>query len=276
MSKLEAIAKTNYTFILEVEKNFIYAEKYQWMLNNWTQCFVYIGLYLPLIFLGRDYMKSRPRFELKGPLIIWNFALTVFSIFGLIRLLPEFISALQNYGFYYSICNSDYLTDNKVPSYWSWLFVLSKVPELGDTAFVILRKQPLIFLHWYHHATVLIYTWYSYADNCSTGRWFSVMNYTAHSFMYSYYVLKLLKFRYPRQMPMFITTLQLTQMVLGCYVNIRSYQYKASGEHCDVSDNNLILSFLMYFSYFILFSNFFYNAYFKNKTEAKMSAKKMD
>ena len=36
----------------------------------------------------------------------------------------------------------------KVSSFWSWLFTLSKIPELGDTLFIVLRKQQLIFLHW--------------------------------------------------------------------------------------------------------------------------------
>ena len=58
--------------------------------------------------------------------------------------------------FYYF---NSYIEDDKVSGFWATMFVLSKVPELGDTIFIVLRKQPLIFLHWYHHATVLVYSW---------------------------------------------------------------------------------------------------------------------
>lgn len=58
----------------------------------------------------------------------------------------------------YFVCNS-FIIQNKVSGFWTTMFVLSKVPELGDTIFIVLRKQPLIFLHWYHHATVLVYSW---------------------------------------------------------------------------------------------------------------------
>ena len=43
---------------------------------------------------------------------------------------------------------ASYLTTNKVSALWTWLFIASKIPELGDTAFIVLRKQKLIFLHW--------------------------------------------------------------------------------------------------------------------------------
>jgi len=142
------------------------------------------------------------------------------------------------------------------------MFVLSKVPELGDTVFIVLRKQKLIFLHWYHHVTVLVYCWYSFSEYTAPARWFVVMNFVVHSLMYSYYALKAMRIRVARSVAMVITSLQLLQMVVGCLVNYTAFTFKTKGMSCGVSETNLRLSLLMYSSYFILFARFFYNAYF--------------
>lgn len=157
--------------------------------------------------------------------------------------------------------------DNRVGGFWNWMFTLSKVPELGDTVFIVLRKQPLIFLHWYHHVTVLLYAWYSYSDYIATARWFVCMNYLVHSAMYSYYALKALKFRVPRWIAMSITTAQLAQMVMGAAVNIWAYQVKQAGNECHVSYDNIKISLLMYTSYFVLFARFFRRAYVVNNKQ---------
>ena len=74
---------------------------------------------------------------------------------------------------------------------WGWLMTLSKVVELGDTIFIVLRKSQLSFLHWYHHITVLVYTWYAITPRPSAlSIWFSSMNYTVHTIMYTYYALR--------------------------------------------------------------------------------------
>ena len=35
--------------------------------------------------------------------------------------------------------------------------------------FIVLRKRKLIFLHWYHHTTVLVITWYAGSTMASSG-----------------------------------------------------------------------------------------------------------
>lgn len=57
----------------------------------------------------------------------------------------------------------------------------------------MLRKQKLIFLHWYHHITVLIYCWYSFSQYTAPARWFVVMNFVVHSIMYTYYAFRALR-----------------------------------------------------------------------------------
>lgn len=163
--------------------------------------------------------------------------------------------------FFFLFCS--YIEHDKVCGFWTWLFVLSKLPELGDTIFIVLRKQPLIFLHWYHHITVLMYSWFSYTEYTASARWFVVMNYCVHSLMYTYYALRALKFNPPRFISMVITGLQLTQMIIGCAINIWAYDFvQTAGQGaCQISYTNIKLSIAMYASYFILFARFFHLTY---------------
>lgn len=166
---------------------------------------------------------------------------------------------------------SSFIESDRVCGFWTWLFVLSKLPELGDTLFIVLRKQPLIFLHWYHHITVLIYTWFSYTEYTSSARWFIVMNYCVHSIMYSYYALRAMRFKPPRFISMVITSLQLLQMVVGCAINIWAHDFltTAGRSSCHISPINIKLSIAMYFSYFVLFARFFYKSYMSSGAAAR-------
>jgi len=156
-----------------------------------------------------------------------------------------------------------------VSGFWTWMFVLSKLPELGDTIFVVLRKQPLIFLHWYHHMTVLLYSWFSYSEYTASARWYVVMNYCVHSIMYSYYALKAMRYRPPKMISMVITAMQLAQMVIGCAINMSAYQILESGQvDCHITRMNIRFSFAMYFSYFVLFAHFFHKSYLANGKKA--------
>jgi len=165
----------------------------KWMKENWQLSIFCSLLYILVVFSGKAYMQNRPKYELRPFLIVWNLLLAVFSICGTIRVWPEFVYTLSVRGIKFSVCDSSYAYG--ITGFWSFMFCFSKLPELVDTLFVVLRKQELIFLHWYHHATVLIYCWFSYKDFTPPGRWFMSMNYLVHSLMYSYYACKAMQIK---------------------------------------------------------------------------------
>ncbi|UJR26072.1 hypothetical protein I4U23_007418 [Adineta vaga] len=243
------------------------------MENWWWLSLVYAILYIVLVFIGRAWMsKRKDKFELRGPLILWNAGLTIFSLWGACRCVPELIHALMQHGFMYSVCDRTYMKG--ITGLWVWLFMASKVPETIDTLFIVLRRQQLIFLHWYHHASVLIYCFYSYALFASTGRWFVSMNYCVHTIMYGYFALRAARIHVPGSVQATITLLQLIQMIGGCTVNISAFYYKKNGHYCSTDNTNIVLSLALYASYLLLFAHFFYNSYVRK--DSKKSDKKQN
>ncbi|KAI3386603.1 hypothetical protein SNEBB_011183 [Seison nebaliae] len=247
-----------------------YERRTEWMKSNWKLSYLLVLLYLGVIVIGKNLMKNREAINCRSILIIWNCLLATFSLCGAISGTIEMYSILTKFGFNDSICASDYLYGPN--GVWAWLFCLSKLPELFDTLFIILKKQKLIFLHWYHHATVLMYCWYAYQDASGNGRWFITMNYIIHTIMYTYYGLRAAKFRIPKFVNIFITSIQILQMFIGCFVAYHILKLKNQNVPCRSSMDNVYYSFLLYFSYFILFSKFFLDTYIfpqKKMTQTK-------
>ncbi|XP_008931431.2 elongation of very long chain fatty acids protein 6 isoform X1 [Manacus vitellinus] len=235
----------------------------------WKKSFLFSALYAAFIFGGRHLMNKRAKFELRKPLVLWSLSLAVFSIFGAVRTGAYMLYILMTKGLKQSVCDQSFYI-GPVSKFWAYAFVLSKAPELGDTIFIILRKQKLIFLHWYHHITVLLYSWYSYKDMVAGGGWFMTMNYGVHAVMYSYYALRAAGFRVSRKFAMFITLSQITQMLIGCVINYLVFSWMQQGQ-CHSHVQNIIWSSLMYLSYFVLFCHFFFEAYIgKTRKERKV------
>lgn len=237
------------------------------MMNYGFVSAIFSALYVCLIILGKWYMQGRERFVLRTPLVLWSTSLAIFSIFGALRTVPEIVYVLYNYGFHATL--EDISFYKGVCGLWTILFTWSKLVELGDTAFIILRKQPLIILHWYHHITVFMYTWFFFYLEPSLGRWFMSMNYSVHSVMYTYYAVRAAGYRLPRVISVVITVLQIAQMftALGIFFYIYSRRYFLD-EKLALDENVVVFGFLMYLSYFVLFVNFFYQSYIKAKPKA--------
>uniref|UniRef100_UPI00358F80CE very long chain fatty acid elongase 6 isoform X1 n=1 Tax=Myxine glutinosa TaxID=7769 RepID=UPI00358F80CE len=234
------------------------------------KAFLFSIAYLVVIFWGQHAMKQRPKFELRKPLILWSFSLAIFSMLGALRTGAYMWHILSTHGLKQSICDRSFY-NGPVSKFWAYAFVLSKAPELGDTIFIVLRKQKLIFLHWYHHVTVLLYSWYSYKDMVAGGGWFMTMNYIVHAVMYAYYTMRAAGIHPTRQFAMFVTTTQISQMVMGCAVNAMVFGWMQQDE-CPSYMENIVWSSLMYLSYLLLFCHFFYDTYIRPRIKVVKSA----
>lgn len=201
---------------------------------------------------------------------MWNFSLSLFSWIGAFRTAPQLIHNLSTMSLRDNVCmNPEISFGSGSSGLWVQLFILSKFPELLDTFFIVIHKKPLIFLHWYHHITVLAYCWHSYVSKSPAGLFFVVMNYSVHAIMYGYYFLMAIKMKPKWLNAMFITTAQISQMVVGVIVTVIGfYYYKFEGDTCNIQKENNIAAFLMYGSYLFLFAQFFIGRYFKVKAKA--------
>jgi len=222
-----------------------------------------VVLYLLFCYYGQIYMKDRKPFDLSSSLAYWNLFLSLFSAYGVVRTVPHLLHRIATVSFEDTVCESVYSAyGGGACGLAVVLFILSKLPELVDSVFIVLRKKPLIFLHWYHHVTVLVFCWNSYVTKSAAGLWFVGMNYTVHAVMYFYFYLQSVK-KVPKWFPTWIITMmQITQMIIGCFiVGASCYFYLYGGVkyapgECNNSLSNMYVGLIIYGSYLYLFVEF--------------------
>ncbi|PSN52696.1 Elongation of very long chain fatty acids protein 4 [Blattella germanica] len=146
--------------------------------------------YFSIIYFGRNLMKTREPYSLRKVLFVYN--------------------TLQ-------IILSTYIFKEMAEAFW-W-FTTSKVFDLLDTVFFVLRKKEnqLTFLHVYHHSSMLP-NWYLGTLYLPGGQAFfsAMLNSLVHIIMYCYYLLSALG---PEWQPYlwwkkYLTQLQLTQFLV--------------------------------------------------------------
>lgn len=205
--------------------------------------------------------KSVQPFDLRRPLAVWNLCLAIFSLFGFLRTAPHLLNIIWSHGFYPSVCDpAEQNYGHGAAGFWTMLFIFSKIPELFDTLFVVLRKKKLIFLHWYHHVTVLLFCWHSYVTMSSAGLYFVAMNYGVHALMYFYYFLTAVGIHPPWSA--IVTALQISQMFVGMFIFASIFVFqRLQGLPCDVTPENFASGLVMYTSYAALFLQFAFARY---------------
>lgn len=226
-----------------------------------------ISLYCIGIVVGKAYFKDRDPWNWRRLMSMWNLGLSVFSAIGFLRVLPYTLHILTTNSLEQMLCTDpEHTYGSGSTGLWVQMFILSKFPELFDTFFILIHKKKLIFLHWYHHITVLLYCWHSYVTHTPSGIFFVNMNYGVHSVMYFYYFLMAIKIRPP--WAMMVTFLQISQMFVGVAFTILGFIYVGT-DNCTISHSNNMAAFLMYGSYLVLFLQFFISRYFVKSSKKK-------
>uniref|UniRef100_A0A8C5Q9D7 Elongation of very long chain fatty acids protein n=1 Tax=Leptobrachium leishanense TaxID=445787 RepID=A0A8C5Q9D7_9ANUR len=151
------------------------------------------SVYLVLVALGPRLMGSREPFTLHYVLLIYNVALVGLSVYMFYEFLVT--SVLAGYSY---LCQPVDYSESELGMRMArvcWWFYFSKVIELLDTIFFIMRKKfnQISFLHVYHHAT-MIFNWWAGVKYVAGGQAFFIgmLNSFVHIFMYLYYALAVL------------------------------------------------------------------------------------
>ncbi|CAK9297651.1 unnamed protein product [Gordionus sp. m RMFG-2023] len=229
-----------------------------------------VALYLLVVKYGPRFMANRkPAGDLRKAIIIYNFTLVIWSVY----MFYEFtaVAILQRYSW---ICQHMDLSNNWLSlriAECFWWYYFSKIVELLDTMFFILRKKfgQVSFLHVYHHSTMPILMWlcvkYYAGGNCFI---VGILNSLIHIFMYGYYALSALgphMHKYLWWKP-YLTIAQLVQLgailihsLVNRYVDCKSYPYQYN-----------YLAIVYCSSLIGLFANFYYRAYYR--TPSKISS----
>ncbi|NXY18758.1 ELOV6 protein, partial [Atrichornis clamosus] len=229
--------------------------------------FIFSFIYLILIFGIQHFMKKRRPYHLRVPLVLWSFSLTVFSVFAAYRVWKQMAFLLLNKGFKQSVCSQSFYIQ-PVSKLWIYLFSLSKLIELGDTVFIVLRKKKLIFVHWYHHLCTMILAWYAYKELTAGMGWNAALNFSIHGLTYAYYTVTAMGIRVPRSIAMIITASQMVQMSGFVIINMFVFFWRHD-KICRINLSVFFFSSFLYITLLALFCNFFIKTYLSSTRKSK-------
>eukprot|EP00696_Hemimastix_kukwesjijk_P002067 gnl/Hemi2/12527_TR4271_c0_g1_i1.p1 gnl/Hemi2/12527_TR4271_c0_g1~~gnl/Hemi2/12527_TR4271_c0_g1_i1.p1 ORF type:complete len:282 (-),score=83.76 gnl/Hemi2/12527_TR4271_c0_g1_i1:82-927(-) len=218
---------------------------------------VVIALYLLMVFVGPALVQTEMKW-LQRPLQAWNLFLCLYSVITFFLWGSIELDFWREHGTFELICmpGRQLFRKGEMSAWLFFLFMISKFAELFDTFFLVFRKKPIIFLHWYHHVTVLLYCWMVMYVQLPVGNLFGVMNAGIHSVMYFYYFLDACGHR--PSWGRFLTWAQTTQMFVGLFLSSLWAFWHLAGEACTLYRGEawLVISAtsVMYGSYLYLFA----------------------
>ncbi|KAL7423618.1 Fatty acyl-CoA elongase/Polyunsaturated fatty acid specific elongation enzyme [Cryptotrichosporon argae] len=173
-----------------------------------------IGTYLLVIFGGRELMRPFKPFKLTFLFQVHNVILTVGSAILLALILEDVVPLVLRHGFYWAICSPAAFQPRLVTFYMINYYI--KYVELLDTVFLVLKKKPLAFLHYFHHAATAVLC-FSQIEGTTAVQWVVIsLNLLVHVIMYYYYYATAGGARI--WWKKYLTTMQITQFIIDLFI----------------------------------------------------------
>jgi len=230
--------------------------------ERWEVPLACLAAYLAMVWAAAVLRPARAGPWADRAFAAWNLSFSLFSAWGAWQMGGWLREAVMAKGYIFTVCSDPFSFQTSGKSHATLallLFSFSKIPELGDTAFLILRGKPVRFLQWYHHSTVMLFCWLAVATEYTPGIWFAMTNYCVHAVMYFYFFLthfsslrRALKVVAP-----LVTLIQIAQMVYGLLINGFAVSTYLLGGYCHIQDIAVGAAVVMYASYFLLFTHLF-------------------
>ncbi|XP_063704312.1 uncharacterized protein LOC134833792 [Culicoides brevitarsis] len=219
--------------------------------------------------VGPEWMKNREPFQLKNFMIAYNAYQCLFSCWLFSQ---AFVENILTYIFSFG-CRTAREENPELVTLivnCAWWFFFSKVVELLDTVFFVLRKKQnqVSFLHVYHHSVTCFFCWaYLKYMPDEQGVVIGALNSFVHIIMYFYYMVAAMGPKYQKFIwwKKYMTWIQLTQFGL-----MLVYLAMVTAFNCRKFHKVLTICFFINVAFMMyLFADFYRKAYKKSsKLEA--------
>jgi elongation of very long chain fatty acids protein 7 len=229
-------------------------------------------LYLAMVAYGPGIMKDRKSFNLNGIMKIYNLTTCLTSGY----LVHEYLMSGWLFDYSFGCQPVDYSQNPKALRMVNtcWLFFFTKIVDLLDTVFFVLRKKnnQLSFLHVMHHGIMPISCWVALKFvPGGFGTFSCLLNSGIHFIMYFYYFLSSFgdTFRPYLGWKKYLTAMQMIQFLM---IMVHSSQLLFIKCDFPIGWCYWGCSYLVVF--LIFFGNFYIKSYSKKSKDSKKLLKK--
>lgn len=218
---------------------------------------------------GPAFMESRQPYNIKSILIWYNLVQVAISACITYKVLVK-VYVTGHYSLSCERIPTVETPEEKEIMLYIWLYYLTKIIDLLDTVFFILRKnyRQVTFLHLYHHIGMIFlgFIGYTYVPG-GHGVLLVGVNSMVHTFMYFYYFLSVINDQYKKSIwwKKHITQLQIIQFFV-IIVHFGQVFFRDDCGYpkwvcCLVIPNNVLIMYL--------FSKFYYDNYIQKKPKSE-------